>query len=325
MTGELTGVRARPNVSVAVLSYNRPACLAEALESIRAQTFEPHEVTVVDNLSPESEEVARVVGRFQGFRLFRSPSNLGYAAGMNRGLELSAGEYTLLTEDDIVLERDCLRRLVEHASAQPAQGLAAPVIYNRTQGTIRSAGGERTLGGVYRVKNYGEGEPDQGQFARPYDVGFVDGAALFARTEFLRGLGGFREEFFMYGEAVELCARVLKAGGRLTVVPGARVLHFEPPPRANDSPEFSFHRYKNLFLLYLLHAPARNLPEFFCRYAGLGLARAAADGSLRPFLRALAWAARRAPALLKERRRDERPAPTPLRANGEASSGSRPG
>jgi GT2 family glycosyltransferase len=321
----VTDERRRPSVSVAVLSHNRPAYLAEALASIRAQTFEPREVTVVDNLSPASEEVAQLVGRFPGFRLYRSPSNLGYAAGMNRGLELSAGEYTLLTEDDIVLERDCVRRLVEHAEAHPAPGLAAPVIYNRSQGTIRSAGGERTLGGVYGVKNYGEGESDRGRPERPYDVGFVDGAALFARTEFWRRLGGFREEFFMYGEAVELCARVLKAGGRLTVVPGAKVQHFEPPPGANDSPEFSFHRYKNLFLLYLLHAPARHLPEFFARYAGLGMPRAAADGSLRPFLRALVWTARRAPALLKERRRERRPAPTPLRASREAASGSRPG
>src|ERR1044072_6747735 len=74
-----------------------------------------------------------------------------------------------------------------------------------------------------------------------------------------------------------------------------------PPPGPNISPEFPFHRYKNLFALYLLHARARHLPEFFCRYAGLGLLRAVANGSLRPFLRALAWTARRAPSLLRER------------------------
>jgi GT2 family glycosyltransferase len=299
-------VERRPSVSVVVLSYNRPGCLAEALASIRAQTYEPCEVTVVDNPSPASEEAARVAGRFEGFKLFRSRANLGYAGGMNRGIELSAGDYTLLTEDDIVLDADCVRHLVEYVGANPGTGLAAPVIYNRSAGTIRCAGGERSLGGVYRVKNYGEGECDRGQLAAPYDVGFVDGAALFARTEFLRRLGGFREEFFMYGEAVELCERVAKAGGRMTVVTGAKVYHFEPPPGANESPEFSFHRYKNLFLLYLLHAPARCLPEFFARYAGLGLLRAARAGSLRPFLRALVWIARRAPSLLRERQNTRR-------------------
>jgi len=308
-----------------VLSYNRPAYLAESLAAVGAQAYEPCEVTVVDNPSPASEEVARVLEQFAGFKLFRSAVNLGYAAGMNRGIELSAGEYTLLTEDDVLLDPDCIRHLVEYTEANPGTGLAAPVIYNKSEGTIRCAGGERSLGGVYRVKNYGEGERDRGQFARPYDVGFVDGAALFARTEFLRRIGGLREEFFMYGEAVELCERVAKDGGRMTVVPQAKVRHFEPPPGANESPEFSFHRYKNLFLLYLLHAPARCLPEFFARYAGLGLLRAARRGDLRPFLRALAWAARRAPALLRERSRGGRSAAPPFTAGREVSSGSPPG
>ncbi|HEX6183914.1 MAG TPA: glycosyltransferase family 2 protein [Pyrinomonadaceae bacterium] len=299
----------RPSVSVVVLSYNRPALLAEALASVRAQTYEACEVTVVDNPSPASEEVARVVGQFAGFKLFRSRTNLGYAAGMNRGLELSAGEYTLLTEDDVVLDRDCLRRLVEYMEADPETGIAGPVIYNKSGGTIRCAAGEFELGGVYRMKIYGEGEHDCGQFPRPMRVSYIDGAVMFARTDFWRRLGGFREEFFMYGEAVELCAKAAKTGKALTLVPQAKVYHFEPPPGANSSAEFAFHRYKNFFLLYLLHAPARHLPEFFCRYAGLGALRATGNGSLRPFLRALAFAARRAPSLLRERRAERHAAP----------------
>ena len=110
-----------PSVSVVLLSYNRPALLAEALASIQAQTYRACEVTVVDNPSPASEEVARLVGRFPDLRLFRSPFNLGYAGGMNRGLELSSGEYTLITEDDIVLDRDCLRRLVEYMVADRSE------------------------------------------------------------------------------------------------------------------------------------------------------------------------------------------------------------
>jgi GT2 family glycosyltransferase len=294
-----------------VLSYNRPAYLAEALASVRAQTYEPCGVTVVDNPSPASEEVAQLVERYPDFKLFRSRINLGYAAGMNRGLELSTGDYTLLTEDDIVLDPDCLRQLVEYMEADPETGMAGPVIYNKSEGTIRCAAGEFELGGVFRMKIHGEGERDEGQFPRPLRVTYIDGAVMFARTDFWRRLGGFREEFFMYVEAVELCAKVAKMGKALTLVPQAKVYHFEPPPGANSSAEFAFHRYKNFFALYLLHARARRLPEFFARYAGLGLPRAAANGSLRPFLRALGWTARRAPSLLRERMNGRRAADAP--------------
>ncbi|HEX7956246.1 MAG TPA: glycosyltransferase family 2 protein [Pyrinomonadaceae bacterium] len=290
-----------PSVSVVVLSYRRPALLAEALASVAAQTYRTREVTVVDNPSPASEEVARLVESFPGVGLVRGEVNLGYAAGMNRGIGLAAGDYTLITEDDIVLERDCVRHLVEYAEAHPETGFAGPLMYNKSEGTIRCAGGDFELGGVYRVKVYGQSERDEGQFPRPARVGYIDGAVMFGRTDFWRRLGGFREEFFMYGESVELCARAAKAGKQVTLVPRAKVYHFEPPPGANLSPEFAFHRHKNFFSLYLLHAPARHLPEFFARYALLGLLRAARGGYLRPFLRALAWTARRAPSLLRER------------------------
>jgi GT2 family glycosyltransferase len=298
-----------PTVSVVVLSYNRPAFLGEALASVEAQTYQACEVTVVDNPSPASGEVAQLVARFKDFELFRSRVNLGYAAGMNRGIGMSSGEYTLITEDDIVLDPDCIRHLVEYMEADPETGLAGPVIYNKSEGTIRCAAGDFELGGVYRMKIHGAGEPDEGQFRRPVHVTYIDGAVMFARTDFWRQLGGFREEFFMYGESVEFCAKVAKTGKRLTLVPRAKVYHFEPPPSANTSAEFAFHRYKNFFSLYLLHARARHLPEFFCRYAALGLVRAANGGSLRPFLRALVWTARRTPSLLRERMGGRGPSP----------------
>ena len=241
---------------------------------------------------------------------------------MNRGLELSAGEYTLLTEDDIVLDPDCLRRLVEYMEADPETGIAGPVIYNKSEGTIRCAAGDFELGGVYRIQIHGAGERDEGQFPRPFQVTYIDGAVMFARTEFWRRLGGFREEFFMYGESVELCAKAAKTGKALTLVPQAKVYHFEPPPGANSSPEFFFHRHKNFFALYLLHARARYLPEFFARYAGLGLLRAAGQREPAPLpARARLDGAPRAVAAARE---DERPALSllPRRAASPTPKGS---
>lgn len=293
-----------PSVSVVVLSYKRPAYLREALQSVYAQTHAPSEVIVVDNPSEESEEVARVVAEFASASLFRNERNEGYAGGMNRGIERASCEYIFLTEDDVTLDGDCLRRLLIHAEENPSTGLSAPLMYNKTSGTIRCAGGEFELGGVYKRRNYGEGEEDRGQYAQAFDVKCLDGAALLARADFLRALGGFREEFFMYGESTELCARASKAGKRLSVAPSARVFHFEPPEGANSSALFAYHRAKNLFAFYILHAEARHLPEFFLRYALLGLLRAALGrgGNFLSLLRAIAWTARRAPSLVKERR-----------------------
>ena len=294
-----------PSTSIILLSYNRPVFLKAALGSLVNQTYQNLDITVVDNPSPASAEIAEIVGRYHGVELIRNPVNRGFAGGMNRGIESAVGHYIYLTEDDIVLERDCIFRLVEHMEANPSAGLISPIMYNNTEGTIRCAGGEFSLRGIYLRRTHGAGERDAGQFPRPFDVTYIDGATVFARTDFLRRLAGFREEFFMYVEAVELCARVGKAGRKLTVVPGAKVYHFEPPDETCSAPALEFHKLKNLYSLYLLHAPTRHLPEFFCRYVLLAALRSAFGKGvdIRTLLKAVRWVAGRTPSLLKERRK----------------------
>jgi GT2 family glycosyltransferase len=292
-------------VSVVLLSYDRPAFLQEALASLLNQSYKNLEITVVDNPSPSSAEVARVVKQYPNVKLIQNAINLGYAGGMNTGLEQATGQYVFLTEDDIVLASDCLQRLVEYMDGHSSVELVAPLMYNKTERTIRCAGGEFALDGVYRKVTYGAGERDTGQFSEPFEVGFIDGAAMFARKRFWQRFKGFRAEYFMYAEAVELCARVSKAGKKMAVVPQAKVYHFEPPETIAP-PEIEFHKLKNFFSLYLLHAPARHLPEFVCRYAVINTVRALfgkSNNHPRTFLKALWWVARKTPSLLKERYR----------------------
>src|ERR1700749_2056826 len=158
--------RPQPTVSVIILSYDRPACLEQALASVLAQSYVSLEVLVVDNPSRASAEVERIVRRHARVRLLQNPINVGFAGGMNRGIEAASGEYVGLPEDDIVMDSDSVSRLVEYAEAQASTGLLAPLIFNRTAGTIRCAGGEFSLGGVYRKEIHGAGSRDAAVFPR---------------------------------------------------------------------------------------------------------------------------------------------------------------
>jgi GT2 family glycosyltransferase len=292
-----------PLVSVVLLSYNRPTFLREALVSLLNQSYRHLEIAVIDNPSPSSAEVARIVSQYPNVKLIRNPTNLGYAGGMNAGITQATGHYVFLTEDDIVPAADCVERLVEYMDEHSASDLVMPIIYNKAEKTIRCAGGDFALDAVYRKQTFGVGELDTGQFPQPFDVKYIDGAAMFARNSFWQRFKGFRAEYFMYVEAVELCARVRKAGQKMTVVPQAKVYHFEPPEQATP-PEIEFHKLKNFFSLYLLHAPARYLPEFVCRYAIINTVRTLfgkSENHPRTFLRALWWVTKKTPSLLKER------------------------
>ncbi len=297
------GQKGQPRVSVVLLSYNRPALLNEALASLLLQSYANVDIVVVDNPSPNSAEIERVVSKYPNALLIQNGHNLGYAGGMNRGIECASGDYVYLTEDDIVLQSDCIQRLVTYLEEDPEADLIAPIIYNKTSGTIRCAGGEFALKGIYRRKIHGSDERDTGQFPRVFNVNYIDGATMFARRDFWQRFKGFREEYFMYVDAVELCARVISSGRRMTIVPQAKVYHFEPT--VGPTPDnLEFHKVKNFFSLYLLHAPARNLPEFICRYAIInGLRSLLGKTGTKPqvFFKALFWVMRKTPSLLRER------------------------
>jgi GT2 family glycosyltransferase len=290
-----------PKVTIVVLSYNRPELLRKAVASIAEQS-EPHcEVIVVDNASPRSAMVREIAAEFAGVRLIANAANLGFTGGMNRGIAAATGRYIYLTEDDIELDSRCIAVLVAYLEQHEEVALAGPVMWNRGTATVRCAGGSFRFGTIYQMQVMGVGQ-SQIADAVPYPTMYLPGAAIAARTDVLRRLGGFRRDFFMYGEDVELCARALECGGAVVVVPDAHVYHHEPQS-PSDSFRVRFHKQKNLIALYLLHAPMHVLPGFLARYVVIdGIRRIARDWSSLP-----AWtlgvfvALIRAPQLLAQR------------------------
>jgi GT2 family glycosyltransferase len=293
----------QPIVTVVLLSYARPQYLAEALQSVVEQSYKNLEIVVVDNHSQFSDQIAEVVGRYPQVRLVLNPENIGFTGGMNLGIRFASGEYIFLTEDDMVLEKDCVGELVRHASKSNGNVLLSGLMYDKTDGLIWSAGGNVAFGPLFRLTVLGRGERDLGQFSHPFDVTFIAGAMVFSSAQLLNELGGFRDEFFMYCEDVELCLRARQLGCSITIVPTARASHFEPLP-GSSSDNLQFHRLKNFFAIHILHAPPRALASFSIRYVVLGLLRCVFTNrkSARVWLNALCDTCVRGPKLWKDRR-----------------------
>lgn len=294
----------KPLTSIVVTSYDRPDYLPAALDTIAAQSYPNLEIIVVDNPSRSTDEIRRIVGRYDGVKLIENPANLGFTGAMNRGIEAATGKYVYCTLDDVLLDRECISQFVTHAEQHPGNYLLSGILLNEDGCTIRCAGGEYTLAGVYRQKILGAGEKDAGQYRQPYDVKYVPGGMIFSTTNLMRRLKGFREKFFMYSEDADLCLRVAEAGGSITIVPQARAYVIDAP-HAFKSEGIAFHKFKNLFSLYLLHARLRVLPEFYLRYGVVNLLRALKSDRaiVWPMIKASAWFVVNAPAFLMERYR----------------------
>jgi GT2 family glycosyltransferase len=300
----------RPLVSVVVLSYRRPACLVESLESLLAQTWRPIEFIVVDNPSDASEVIAREVARFPEVRLVRNPVNSGYTGGMNCGLAMATGRYVHLTLDDVVTSPESVESLVNYAETHPDPGVLTGIAYEGRNRVICCAGGHFDLAAMTDLRFPGCGEVDTGQFTQPFGTGFFLGSMLFGRRDYLQWLGGFREDFFMYAEDVELSARVLALGHSITVVPAFKTFPATAGSNVRTPPSSRLrtHSIKNNLALYTLHAPWPTLPRFYWHQLPLSLLRDAIKlpANFLPRVRAVSWLVRHLPRLWIDRRRWQR-------------------
>ena len=292
----------RPLVSIIILSYRRPTLLNRAIATATGQDWPCTEVIVVDNKSDESDSIAAVTASYPTVRLLCNQRNLGFAGGMNAGIAAARGDFIYLTEDDIEMDTGCVSALVSYLHKHPGAGLAGAMMLNHDDGTIRCAGGQVDLGKTFSMKVIGAGEsPAASASVDPYLVSYLPGASMMARREHLAALGGFRDDFFMYMEDVELCCRVLQRGLDIVLVPDARVVHYRPGN--SPSPRLEFCKIRNLATLYFIHAPLRVIPEFVLRYGLIGSIRAMGDGRGAALTHLRAWgsALLRVPRLLARR------------------------
>jgi GT2 family glycosyltransferase len=294
----------QPLVSVVLLSYNRPEFLDQALQSVAAQTYPNLEIIVVDNPSPNTDAIRAMVARYPKMRLVVMPHNSGYTGGMNEGIRQAKGEYIYLTEEDMVSDSGCVAAMVAYAETDPQAAIISGIHYDE-HGAMVHAGGFLKLGTVYSLFLIGRDTPEPPPMLGPFCATYITGAMLMLRRSAVQELGAFAPDFFMYVEDVELCVRYLRAGRTIVIVPAAQAKTLANLPALKSSALINFHKFKNLQSLYIRHAPARVLPGFFARYAGVSLLRhlfrdpAAAVTHLRANL----WVIAHLPQLLRERKR----------------------
>jgi len=117
-----------PKVSVIVLNWNTPGHTVDCLEKVRACTELPHEVILVDNGSTDGS-----VGKFCDLvllwdTLIRLPKNVGFAAGVNRGLRAihPKSEYVCLLNSDAFVTEGAIEEMVAVLEANHQLGLVGP-------------------------------------------------------------------------------------------------------------------------------------------------------------------------------------------------------
>jgi len=216
---------ARYEVSILVVGYNSRAHLGDALGSIASSVAGRRcEVLFVNNGTDNSEEF--VQDRFPEVRILASNGNVGFGAANNNLARSSQGHFLLLLNPDTRLEPGAVDRLLSVAEAHPEFGIAGGLSTNQNGDALAmSRLVFPSLPSLLRGLLVRGGHPVPQGTGQIVEVDAVSGGFLLIRRDVWDALAGFDERFFLYAEELDLCRRWHDLGGKVGLVPAARLAH----------------------------------------------------------------------------------------------------
>ena len=247
-------------LSVIIVNYKVKHYLEQCLRSVaEASRGIAVEVIVVDNASGDGS-VEYLRERFPDVTIIASEENLGFARANNLAIRNSHGQYVLLLNPDTIVAEETFRDFIGFMDSTPdaggcgaymlhtdgsfapesRRGLPTPfVAFCKMSGLASLLPKSRTFGRYY-MRYLNENEVNR--------IEIMSGAFMFLRRDALDKAGLLDEDFFMYGEDIDLSYRILKAGYNNYFLP-SRILHYKGESTVKSSYRYvhTFYRAMELF------------------------------------------------------------------------------
>ncbi len=212
-----------PLVSIIILNYNGLEHLKTCLDSVLSTDYPNFEVIVVDNGSTDGS-VEFIKNTYPSVKLLRLSRNIYTAGGYMAGVLIAKGKYVAILNNDVEVDRNWLKPLVEALEKIPWAAAADAKyknFFDRRRFDDTAAAGRWI---DYFGNNYtrGANELDFGQYDK---ITYIFAAQTIFKRDILMKIGGFDTSYIFGYEDIELCWRLNLAGYKVLYVPQAVIYH----------------------------------------------------------------------------------------------------
>lgn len=211
-------------VCIVIVNYNGIKYQYEALESLYAMEETNFDIVIVDNHSTDAS-ISSAVLHWPSIIVLQQEENCGFAKGCNIGIDYSMSHgysYTLLINNDVVVDRRLLTELLAHADENT---IVVPKIYFFDRPDVLWYAGGEIRWNRLETHNIGYGIKDQGQYDTQREVEFLNGCCMLIHNTVFSEIGKFDENYFMYFEDTDFGLRMLDAKKKIVYVPDAKLWH----------------------------------------------------------------------------------------------------
>lgn len=261
-------------LSVIIVNYNVEYFLEQCLNSVfKALEKVEGEVWVVDNNSIDGS-CEMVKQKFPKVHLIENKVNTGFSKANNQAIALSKGEYVLLLNPDTVVEEDTFVKTVNFLDQHPeAGGLGVKMIDGKGKFLPESKRGLPTPSvAFYKIFGLSSLFPRSKKFSK-YHLGYLDkdktheieilsGAFMMMRKSVLDKIGYLDEEFFMYGEDIDMSYRIILGGYKNYYFPDTRIIHYKGESTKKSSVNYVFVFYNAMIIFAKKHFSEKNARTF---------------------------------------------------------------
>lgn len=261
-------------LSVIIVNYNVTYFLKQCLTSVRiAAKNMDYEVYVVDNNSVDGS-VEMVKHDFPEVKLIANKNNVGFSKANNQAIRLAKGKFVLLLNPDTLVEEDTFAKVVNYMNSHPdAGGLGVQMIDGKGNFLPESKRGLPTPWvAFYKIFGLSKLFPKSKRFGK-YHLSYLDknqiheveilsGAFMLLRKTVLDKIGLLDEDYFMYGEDIDLSYRIIKAGYKNIYFSDTRIIHYKGESTKKSSVNYVFVFYKAMVIFARKHFSSKRAQLF---------------------------------------------------------------
>ena len=257
-------------LSIIIVNYNVQHFLEQCLLSVKnALSNVNGEVFVVDNNSSD-DSLVMLREKFPDIQLIANKENTGFAKANNQAIKLATGEYVLLLNPDTLVEEDTFEKCIAFMDNTPDAGaLGVKMINGKGEFLPESKRGLPVpMVAFYKIFGLSTLFPKSKRFGsyhltyldnnQTHSVDVLSGAFMMMRKSALDQVGYLDEDYFMYGEDIDLSYRFIKGGYKNYYFHDAKIIHYKGESTKKGSLNYVYVFYKAMQIFAQKHFSRKN-------------------------------------------------------------------
>lgn len=274
-----------PLLSIIIVSYNTASTTLNCLASIlldKGLKDTPYEIIIIDNHS-QDDSLSLIKSffkkrRFTSFHLIANDTNLGFGKANNQGIRVARGNFLLLLNSDTVILHSAISQTLDWLSSHPESYGCTAQLLNSDKSIQASGGYFPNLVNTFSWLSHLDDLPFVNNLTPPFHphppqfylhsrfylsdrpLDWITGAFMLLRKNIIDQVQGFNEDYFMYGEEMELCYRIHRKFPQLQLwyLVGPQIIHLGGAS-AKSKVEIYEREYQGITEFFRKHRPGYQL------------------------------------------------------------------